>query len=67
MALERKYGDKVNFIVSDVDKEKALDDRFQVYTIPAFFTISRNGSVIDNAVGALSEGELEAKIRRILK
>ena len=30
-----------------------------------FFIIGRNGSVLDTAVGSLSKGELEAKIRRI--
>ena len=67
MALEHKYGDKVDFIIADVEVEKSLVDRYQVLTIPAYFIIDRNGSVIDTAVGKLSEEELEAKIGRIIK
>lgn len=67
MALFKKYGDQVQFIVADVETSsgRRLAERFNVFSIPAMFFINREGKVVDNYVGELSYEQLEAKILKI--
>lgn len=67
LALEKKYGNQVDFIVADVDKEKVLADKYQVYYIPAFVFIGKNGVVIDNNVGEVSQKKLAQQIEHLIK
>ena len=67
LALEKKYGDKVDFIIADVDQEKFLSQRFDINYIPGLFFIGKNGVVLDKEVGKVSQEKLEKQINNLLK
>lgn len=66
LALENKYGDQIDFIIADVDKEQELSARYQVYSIPAFFFIGKNGTTLDTNVGYIPQDKLEKQINDFL-
>lgn len=71
-ALQEKYGNQVCFVVVDVEKtgsEEAakLVRDFQVSYIPAFFLIDKQGNVIDEIVGTVTQEDLEAQIKKLLQ
>lgn len=61
LALEKKYADKVNFVIADVDdpQGQVLAARFNIYYIPAIFVFDQNGQVTYNSTGAQSKANLE--------
>ena len=50
--LYKKYGKKVTFGRLNVDDNKGVEMRYDVYAIPTFI-IFMNGNAIDRAVGAV--------------
>ena len=66
MALEEKYGDKIDFVIADVDKEQDLVARFKVYSIPAFFFIGTDGSIVDTDIGYVPLDQMESKMQNFI-
>ncbi len=68
-ALERKYSNKINFIIADIDDPQGqqLAEQFQIYYIPAFFVIDPQGQVVYDAEGAQSQKTLEQAINSLGK
>ena len=68
-ALAEKYGTKIRFIVADINTEKGniLANEYQVMYIPAFFFLDKEGKVVDSYVGALTKGDLEQRLKKILE
>ncbi|MHB8171491.1 MAG: cytochrome c biogenesis protein CcdA [Thermincolia bacterium] len=64
LALEKKFSDKINFIIVDIDdpQGKQLAEQFKIYYIPAFFVIDPQGQVVYDAEGAQSKETLEKAI-----
>jgi len=61
LALEKKYSQKINFIVVDIDdpQGQVLAKQFNVYYIPAFFVLDQQGQITYNDTGPQSEASLE--------
>lgn len=76
MALYQKYGDRVKFIVVDV-QDRTNQSVFQllntlrmqgqsVNSIPSMFFIDGNGQVVDRVDAVVPLAELEKKIKKLL-
>jgi len=69
--LFRKYSDKVNFVILDLDKkhspaQQELIDRFFEGYIPHVVVISKNGKVIYNQPGEVDEDVLAQMLEKDL-
>ena len=64
LALEKKYSEKINFIVVDIDDQEgqALSKQFNIYYIPAFFVLDQQGQITYNDTGPQSKETLENAI-----
>lgn len=69
MALENKFQDKVEFIIVDVDEAQGqqLAQTFSVNSIPAFFLIDRDKNIVEQAIGAKSQADMENLMKSIVK
>lgn len=61
LALEKKYSEKVKFIIVDIDdpQGQALAQQFDIYYIPAFFVIDQRGQITYNDSGPQNKTTLE--------
>lgn len=68
LALEKKYGNKMEFIIANVTTEEGnyLAGLYRVDLIPAFFLIDRKGNVVFSDVGVQSEDKLDRQISEII-
>lgn len=64
--LSEKFQGKVKFGKVDVGENASVARKFGVSSIPNF-TVLKDGKVIDQFVGALSEEELEKKLKSFLE
>lgn len=64
--VESKYADKVRFISCDHVTDPELFRRFNVTKVPTLITF-KNGNIINRQSGALTEDQLEMKVKRLLK
>ncbi len=55
--LAKEYEGKVNFVKVDVDKNKELASKYNIFSIPTL-AIFRNGQVVSQAAGAVSKESL---------
>ncbi len=55
--LAKEYEDKVNFVKVDVDQNKELASKYNIFSIPTL-AIFRNGQVVSQAAGAVSKESL---------
>jgi len=64
LALEKKFSEKINFIVVDIDdpESQVLTQQFNIYYIPAFFVIDQKGQITYNDTGPQSNATLENAI-----
>jgi cytochrome c-type biogenesis protein len=64
LALEKKYSEKINFIVIDIDDQEGqvLSKQFNIYYIPAFFVLDQQGQITYNDTGPQSKETLENAI-----
>ena len=64
LALEKKYSEKINFIVVDVDDQEGqvLSKQFNINYIPAFFVLNQQGQITYNDTGPQSKETLENAI-----
>jgi len=52
--LDKEYEGKVNFVKVDVDQNKELASKYNIFSIPTL-AIFRNGKIIAQASGAVSK------------
>jgi len=63
--LNEKFKGKIKFGKIDVDENAELAQKFKVGSIPNFVLI-KEGKVINQFVGAMSEEDFEAKLKKYL-
>ncbi len=61
--LAKEYEDKVNFIKVDVDQNKELASKYNIFSIPTL-AIFRDGKVIAQAAGAASKESIRTYINK---
>lgn len=68
-AMAEKYGEKIRFIVADIntDKGNVLANEYQIMYIPAFFFLDKAGNVVDSSVGAMTKDDLERRLKKIIE
>lgn len=64
--LSEKFKGKIKFGKVNVGENQELAQKFKVSSIPNF-TILKDGKVIEQFIGSMSEEELEKKLERVLK
>ncbi len=64
--LSEKFKGKIKFGKVNVGENQELAQKFKVSSIPNF-TILKDGKVIEQFIGSMSEEELEEKLERVLK
>ncbi|MDY6826869.1 MAG: cytochrome c biogenesis protein [Bacillota bacterium] len=67
-ALEDQYGEKVEFIIADLDNPQSerLAEELPVMYIPAFYFIDENGSVVEERAGIFPFEEMTARIEPLI-
>lgn len=67
--LEAKYGGCIDFIYLDIDNPATADAKKQLGYLaqPNFFLLDPNGKVVWKKYGYLTEAELEAQLKGVLK
>jgi len=65
--MRSKYGDRVNFVVLNFDKERALAKKYGVRGTPTFVLLNSKGEVVGGAVGYIPEDRFEEMIQELLK
>ena len=67
-ALKAEYGNKITFIIADVDdiEGSQLAEQFKVSTIPVFFVINQKGEINYEEVGTPLYTTLEKQIKAVL-
>lgn len=67
-ALKQYYGDRVEFVVADLDNPKTerLFEYFPVFYIPVFFFIDGEGAIVAEEAGVFSFEEMQSMIEPIL-
>lgn len=63
--LDKKNGDKVDFVKVNTDEEPELARQYNVEVLPTFLVV-KNGEVVDKKVGFIPENELLAAIEKAL-
>jgi len=63
--LSDKYQGKVKFCRMNVDENQKTPSQYRVMSIPNMLFI-KNGKVIDTAVGAMPETDLQSKVDALL-
>ena len=63
--LSEKFKGKIKFGKVDVGENGKIAQKFGVSSIPNF-TLLKDGKMIDQFVGAISEDDLEEKLKRVL-
>ena len=56
--LAKEYEDKVNFVKVDVDQNKELASKYNIFSIPTL-AIFRNGQLVSQAAGATSKESIK--------
>jgi thioredoxin 1 len=64
--LAEKYKNEIIFGKLNVDENPDIASKFNIMSIPTFI-IFKNGEIVGNIVGAMSEKALEEKILEFLK
>lgn len=68
-AMAQKYGDKIRFIVADVNTPagNSLANDYQVMSIPSTFYYNKSGQIVDSFVGSMPETDLEARLKNLIQ
>lgn len=68
LALEKKYHDKMEFIIVDVRTAEGSDLAYQyrVDYIPRFFLIDTKGNIAFTEVGAQDKSKLDSQISKTI-
>lgn len=65
--MKAKYGDRVNIIILNLDKEKALVKKYGIRGAPTFVLLNSKGEVVGGAVGYIPEDRFEEMILELLE
>ncbi len=65
--MEAKYGDRVNFVILNFDKEKALVNKYGIRGTPTFVLLNSKGEIVGGAVGYIPEDKFEEMIQELLE
>ena len=65
--MEAKYGNRVNFVILNFDREKALVEKFGIRGTPTFILLNSSGEVVGGAVGYIPEDRFEEMIVELLE
>ncbi|NOZ58751.1 MAG: thioredoxin fold domain-containing protein [Euryarchaeota archaeon] len=65
--MRAKYGDRVNFVVLDFDRERSLAGAYGVRGTPTFILLNASGDVVGGAVGYIPEDRFEEMILELLE
>lgn len=68
LPLEQKYGDKIQFVIVDVNTPEGGDlaGQFSVNLIPAMFILDGKGNLIWSEVGLQSHNTLETYLKKAM-
>lgn len=71
-ALQKKYSDRVHFVLIDVEKRDdsrtvELMKKYKINYIPYYVFFDREGEVVDNFSGSISPEDLGKKIISLIK
>lgn len=68
LALQKEYGDRVNFVMLNVDNSKWLPEmeRFNVDGIPHFVYMEENNQVLGNAIGVVPKAIMADNLEAML-
>ena len=58
-AMEKKYGDKIEFNKVDIDQSPEIAQEFNVTAVPTIVVISRTGDILETLVGLQSKERLD--------
>jgi len=58
-AMEKKYGNKIEFNKVDIDQSPEIAQEFNVTAVPTIVVISRTGDIIETLVGLQSKERLD--------
>jgi len=61
--LAKEYQGKVNFVKVDVDQNKELASKYNIFSIPTL-AIFRNGQLVSQAAGAVSKESIRNYINK---
>jgi len=61
-----KLGDKAQFAKVDAMEEPEIATEYRIQSVPTFL-VFKNGKLVDNLVGAMSESNFETKIRNHIR
>ncbi len=61
--LAKEYQGKVNFVKVDVDQNKELASKYNIFSIPTL-VIFRNGQLVSQAAGAVSKESIRNYINK---
>lgn len=65
--MEKKYGEKIQFISANTDEYPELAHSYGVEAIPTFIFINSDHQEIGRITGACSPSEIETQLNEILK
>lgn len=63
--IEKKYKSKLKIVKVDVDACKRTSDEYEIRSIPTLL-IFRDGAVVGQLVGAVSQAKIEAALTKVL-
>lgn len=68
LALKQKFGDKVEFVIADINSPEGngLASQFSVDLIPAIFIIDGKGNLVHSEVGEQPQSKLGTYLRDAL-
>ncbi|WP_457556095.1 thioredoxin domain-containing protein [Candidatus Pyrohabitans sp.] len=65
--MKTKYGDRVNFVVLNFDRERSLAGEYGVMGTPTFILFNASGDVVGGAVGYIPEDRFEEMVVQLLE
>jgi thioredoxin 1 len=61
-ALAKEFAGKIKFAKVNVDEQPALASKYGISSIPSLF-LFKNGAIVDNLVGFMSDKDLRARLQ----
>ncbi|MCK5542575.1 MAG: thioredoxin [Desulfobacterales bacterium] len=64
-ALEKTYGEKMNFVKVNVDENPVVPSKYGIQAIPTLI-LFKGGEVVDKITGMVAKEKLEESIKKII-